>query len=620
MAASPRRRRGSLERPVNARMYRGTWLLVGLPLLVAAFSVARAQPLPAPSVPPTFDGETARILAEDLAGRHPNRSPGSIGAARWVDDRFRLYGFRTRRQSFDAVIPGRGKVRLTNLLAVAPGPSAEAPVIVVMAHRDDSGIGRGANDNASGTAALVELARPYARVGTGPGQSVLPAHTIVFLSTEGGAFGGIGAERFADDPAYRDRIVAVVNLDTVAGPDRPRLEIAGDEPRSPPSTLVQTAADRVFELTGSPPAHPRFLWQLIDLGFPFSLYEQAPFVARGIPAVTLTTAGDRPPPAFRDSPDQLRSGPLEAVGRSAQSLLVALDEGLQLAPGASPYVYLGPRLIPGWAVELVLVAMLVPFLAAAVDLFARLRRRHIPLTPALRSFRSRLAYWLFVGALFAVFAFFGAWPNGAARPLNPETAPAGDWPLAAGAALIGLAFLGWLVPRERLLPRRPVHPGEELAGYTAALLALGVLSLVVLATNPFALVFLLPSLHLWLWLPQFRDGPRWIGLALFGAGLLGPGLLVGSFAVRFGLGVDAPWYLVTLVGVGYVEPLTVVLALAWAAVAAQLAALTVHRYAPYPSAAERPPRGPVRELVRLSVLAVRDRRRVPEEEADALHG
>jgi hypothetical protein len=617
MAASQRRRRGSLERPVNARMYRGTWLLVGLPLLVAAFSVARAQPLPTPSVPPTFDGETAKILAEDLVDKHPNRTPGSIGAIRWVEDRFGLYGFRIRRQSFDAVIPGRGKVRLTNLLAVAPGPAAGAPVIVVMAHRDDSGLGRGANDNASGTAALVELARPYARVGTGPGQSVLPAHTIVFLSTDGGAFGGIGAEHFADDPAYRDRIVAVLNLDTVAGPGPVRLEIAGDEPRSPPSGLVQTAADRVFEITGAEAAHARFVWQLIDLGFPFSLYEQAPFVAREVPAVTLTTAGDRPPPAFHDS--ELPQGDsLEAVGRSAQSLLVALDEGLQITPSASPYLYLGPRLIPGWAVELVLVAMLVPFLAAAVDLFARLRRRHIPLLPALRGFRSRLGYWLFVGALFAVFAFFGAWPDGAPRPLSPETAPAGDWPLAAGAALIGLAFLAWLVPRERLLPRRRVHPGEELAGYTAALLALAVLSLVVIATNPFALIFLLPSLHLWLWLPQFRDALPWVGLTLFGAGLLGPALLVGSFAVRFGLGVDAPWYLVTLVSVGYVEPLSAILVLAWAAAAAQLAALTVHRYAPYPSAAERPPRGPVRELVRLSVLAVRARRRASEEDADAL--
>jgi hypothetical protein len=44
-------------------MYRGTWLLVGLPLLVAAFSVGRASPLPAPAVPPTFDGTAAAALA-----------------------------------------------------------------------------------------------------------------------------------------------------------------------------------------------------------------------------------------------------------------------------------------------------------------------------------------------------------------------------------------------------------------------------------------------------------------------------------------------------------------------------------------------------------------------------
>ncbi|MGZ8701407.1 MAG: hypothetical protein ACXWZY_03835, partial [Gaiellaceae bacterium] len=51
-----RARPGSLQRPVNGRLYRGTWLLVGLPLLVAAFSVARPTPLPR-AVLPAFDGE-----------------------------------------------------------------------------------------------------------------------------------------------------------------------------------------------------------------------------------------------------------------------------------------------------------------------------------------------------------------------------------------------------------------------------------------------------------------------------------------------------------------------------------------------------------------------------------
>jgi hypothetical protein len=610
---------GTLERPVNGRMYRGTWLLLGLPLLVAAFSVTRAQPLPPSAVPPTFDADAATALARDLARLYPNREPGALGAQRWVRDRLRVYGFSVERDSFTANVPGLGRRRLVNLSAVARGPSAESPVIVVMAHRDNTGVGRGANDNASGTAALVELARPYARTPGGAGGAVSPAHTLVFLSTDGGAFGGIGAERFAERPAFRDRIVAIVNLDTIGGPGRPRLELAADAPRSPPRTLVQTAADAVLEETGAEPIRARAITQLVDLGFPFSLYEQAPLVARGIPALTLTTAGERPPSPFGDSRDRLSKERIGEVGRSAQSLLTALDQGLELPPGTAPYVYLGPRVIPGWAVQLVLLGALLPFLAATVDLFARCRRRRIPLAPALRSLRSRTGFWLFVGLLFALFDLLGAWPDGAARPLSPDLPTAQQWPVAALAGLGVLATLVWLVPRERLIPRRPVDTTEELAGYTAALLVLGMLALVVFAANAYALVFLLPSLHAWLWLPQVRDRPPWVRVAIVAAGLTGPLLLLGSLALRLGLGVDAPWYLLTLVSVGYVEPLAVVLALVWTAAAAQLATLAVRRYAPYPPAAERPPRGPVRELVRRAALGLR-RREEPEEEAEALHG
>ena len=71
MAALPPRssrrrpRRGSLERPVSGRLYRGTWLLVGIPLLVAAFSVHKPGPLPTPqpALPASFDGPSAIALA-----------------------------------------------------------------------------------------------------------------------------------------------------------------------------------------------------------------------------------------------------------------------------------------------------------------------------------------------------------------------------------------------------------------------------------------------------------------------------------------------------------------------------------------------------------------------------
>jgi hypothetical protein len=152
------------------------------------------------------------------------------------------------------------------------------------------------------------------------------------------------------------------------------------------------------------------------------------------------------------------------------------------------------------------------------------------------------------------------------------------------------------------------------------LLALGVVSLLVIATNPFALIFLLPSLHAWLWVPHYRNRPLWTRAALLAAGLLGPLLLLGSLAWRYGMGLDAPWYLAELTASGYVHLPAVVIAAGWLAAAGQVTALSIGRYAPYPSAAERPPRGPIRETVRRITLTVRARRRASETGRKALEG
>ena len=149
-------------------------------------------------------------------------------------------------------------------------------------------------------------------------------------------------------------------------------------------------------------------------------------------------------------------------------------------------------------------------------------------------------------------------------------------------------------------------------------------ALLVTATNPFALVFLLPSLHVWLWLPQLRESPLWARAVVLLAGLAGPALLLWSFAGRYGLGWDAPWYVAWLYALGYAPAAGFAIVLGWAAAAGQLVALTGGRYAPYPAAAERPPRGPVRETVRRLVLARRRRRGErggeSEQQRRALHG
>jgi hypothetical protein len=103
----------------------------------------------------------------------------------------------------------------------------------------------------------------------------------------------------------------------------------------------------------------------------------------------------------------------------------------------------------------------------------------------------------------------------------------------------------------------------------------------------------LPSAHAWLWLVQLRTRGPAVRTVLFVLGLTGPLLVTFSVAVRFGLGLDAPWYLAELAALGYVSSFTLVLVLAWTAGAAQVLAVTTERYAPYPPPAARPARGAV---------------------------
>src|SRR5437016_1157581 len=118
-----RPRRGSLERPVSSQLYRGTFLLCSLPLLLAAFSITKPGPLQKPLLPPAFDGRATLELARTLSTDFPDRSPGSAGAlkaARWFSEQLGPYGLPTSTDAWSQMLPGGRVVRLQNLTAIAP--------------------------------------------------------------------------------------------------------------------------------------------------------------------------------------------------------------------------------------------------------------------------------------------------------------------------------------------------------------------------------------------------------------------------------------------------------------------------------------------------------------------
>jgi hypothetical protein len=205
-------------------------------------------------------------------------------------------------------------------------------------------------------------------------------------------------------------------------------------------------------------------------------------------------------------------------------------------------------------------------------------------------------FWVYGGLLLWFSGIAGVLPTGASLPVPPYAAFVGDWPIA-GLALLGLALAGgWTLARRRLTPSRRTEPEERLAGYTVALTWLALVSITIGLVKPYALVFVLPSLYAWLWLPLRTR--VWARAALFFVGLLGPVLGYVILGSQVGLGLlDTGLYLGGLATIGYISWLSVVFALAWATAASQLAALALGRYAPYAGGAEPPPPGPVRTTV-----------------------
>lgn len=564
---------------MNTRLVRTVALLILGPVVVLALTVVRSGPLPAPTLPPAFDGAVALDLTRELARDHPSRVPGTAGAdgaAEWFREKIALYGIPIEEDVWQETVPGLDTVELRNLAAIIRGTLESA--IVVVANRDNRGVSAGANDNASGTAALVELARAYATVGTGGALPRRPLHTIVLLSSDAGAFGSLGAARFAASPRGR-AAVAALTLQGLAGRAPARLEIAGADRTSPTAALVRTL-DARLEQQGAAPLRPGLLDQLVALGVPLGLGEQAPLLAAGTPTVRLATAPEVSSEPGTDEPESLSPATLARLGAAVDATIGSLDADVELRSSTQAALFVGGRALRGWALGLLLTVAVLPFAAASLDLLARCRRRNLQLRGAWWALRRRLGFWLLGLAALGVAALAGALPVDTALPPRPDLPPLDRWPLGMLAAMVAFGVVAWLRERAQLAPRWSATEEEELAGWTAALVALVAVSALVAVANAVALVFVLPSLYAWLAALQVGRRAPWLADTLFGIGFLGPVVVVVVLTEQLELGLRGPLYLAGLVTSGTMPWLQSLAVAGWAATAAQIAVLVAGRYAP----------------------------------------
>jgi Zn-dependent M28 family amino/carboxypeptidase len=213
---------------------------VFLLLAIAALASCSAQPVISPppmaATPAQLSSaqqllEDVRILsADDMEGRLVG-SPGGAKARTYILGRLNEIGlapalggsfehpFQFKRQA--DTLTG------VNLLATIPGTGGSNRALIVMAHYDHVGVRNGeifngADDNASGVAALLQIATSM--------KTRAPLHDVIFAIVDGEEGGLRGARAMVADPAFKpqlDRTVLAVNFDMISRSDKNELYAAG---------------------------------------------------------------------------------------------------------------------------------------------------------------------------------------------------------------------------------------------------------------------------------------------------------------------------------------------------------------------------------------------------------
>ncbi|MEW5929705.1 MAG: M20/M25/M40 family metallo-hydrolase [Gemmatimonadota bacterium] len=268
-----------------SRTVRGLLPLLALAACAPAGSGAGAAPAA------TIQGErvlrdVAVLAADSMRGRMVG-TPGGAMARAYLLREMSAAGLQPVGAGFEHPFTyagaGGAQVRGVNLLGQVRGTRSPDRILVVSAHYDHVGVGRpadgdsiynGADDNASGTAALLEMAR-YFRANP-------PESTLLFAFWDAEESGLRGARAFIDAPPVpKEAIVLNVNMDMVSRSEKGELYAAGAAkwPFLRPYLEQVAARAPVRLLLGHdmPTPTPQDDWTMQS--------DQGPFHAAGIPFV-----------------------------------------------------------------------------------------------------------------------------------------------------------------------------------------------------------------------------------------------------------------------------------------------------------------------------------------------
>ena len=160
--------------------------------------------------------QTLDYLASELAEGRATGTPGKLSAEQFIKERFRKYGLKPFEWNYTQSFPYDDSIMVRNVIGVVPANRMSDEYIVIGAHYDHLGrlggqIYSGADDNASGVTALLNLAQLFGKMradGAGPGKN------LIFIAYDGKELDMAGSEYFVRHlPFPADKIVCAVNID-----------------------------------------------------------------------------------------------------------------------------------------------------------------------------------------------------------------------------------------------------------------------------------------------------------------------------------------------------------------------------------------------------------------------
>lgn len=197
-----------------------------IPLLVLIFPLLTGcqpeQEIDDEGISTAYVREVLTTLSADEMGGRRAFSSDARRAAEFIAGEFQRIGLDTLEgeNSYLQPVSGRGREG-SNVAGMIRGAGAPEEYVVFSAHYDHIGIlepvdgdsiANGADDNASGTTAVITLADYFMEQG--------PGHrTLIFVAFTGEEMGGFGARHFSRqlDP---EKVVAMFNIEMIGKPSR----------------------------------------------------------------------------------------------------------------------------------------------------------------------------------------------------------------------------------------------------------------------------------------------------------------------------------------------------------------------------------------------------------------